>query len=157
MARSGPGLAFIAFPQAILEMPAYQNFWAILFFFMILLLGLDRPLLKQIFLAWATKIMELLLILNNLCYRKRPCFFQIFEALFQNLWNQHILHVHDKWKIINSSYLFAFINVVALDPMHVVSKDTQIVGWTYYSCLNNRSHSVRWPGSSCYKFFRHLY
>jgi len=41
VAKSGPGLAFIAFPQAILEMPAYQNFWAILFFFMILLLGLD--------------------------------------------------------------------------------------------------------------------
>ena len=43
VAKSGPGLAFIAFPQAILEMPGKQfhPIWAIAFFFMIFLLGLD--------------------------------------------------------------------------------------------------------------------
>ena len=43
VAKSGAGLAFIAFPQAILQMPGekFQPAWAIAFFFMIFVLGLD--------------------------------------------------------------------------------------------------------------------
>merc|ERR1712142_704621 len=43
VAKSGPGLAFIAFPQAILEMPGKFShpIWSVAFFFMIFLLGLD--------------------------------------------------------------------------------------------------------------------
>ena len=54
VAKSGPGLAFIAFPQAILEMPGEwtRPLWAVAFFFMIFLLGLDRLVCcgsKQVF------------------------------------------------------------------------------------------------------------
>lgn len=40
MAESGPGLVFIAYPKAVTQMQ-YSSAWAVLFFFMIILMGLD--------------------------------------------------------------------------------------------------------------------
>ena len=40
LADAGPGLAFIAYPQALALLPGAQ-FWSIMFFFMLITLGLD--------------------------------------------------------------------------------------------------------------------
>ena len=40
MSVSGPGLAFIAYPKAVSQMPIPQ-LWAVMFFLMVILIGLD--------------------------------------------------------------------------------------------------------------------
>ncbi|KAM9813255.1 sodium- and chloride-dependent GABA transporter 2-like [Neosynchiropus ocellatus] len=79
VAESGPGLAFIAYPRAVAMMPLPQ-LWAVFFFVMIILLGLDSQFVGLEALATAISDMKpsffhvghrrklLLLLISVLCF-----------------------------------------------------------------------------------------
>lgn len=46
VATEGPGLVFIVYPAAIATMPG-SIFWALIFFMMLLTLGLDSSVIKR--------------------------------------------------------------------------------------------------------------
>ncbi|KAL1256241.1 hypothetical protein QQF64_011786 [Cirrhinus molitorella] len=74
VAESGPGLAFIAYPQAVAMMPLPQ-FWAVCFFIMIILLGLDTQFVAME--AVTTSVMDLFpMILRR--PGRRECFLLLF-------------------------------------------------------------------------------
>lgn len=51
VATEGPGLVFIVYPAAIATMPG-STFWALIFFMMLLTLGLDSSVIEQLFFVF---------------------------------------------------------------------------------------------------------
>ncbi|KAK3707304.1 hypothetical protein QZH41_014810 [Actinostola sp. cb2023] len=78
VAESGPGLAFIAYPAAVAEMPI-SPLWSILFFFMVILLGLDSEFVGVE--GFVTAIVDMFPGYLRRGYRK-----EIFIGVMSTIW-----------------------------------------------------------------------
>ncbi|KAL9966639.1 hypothetical protein ACROYT_G024747 [Oculina patagonica] len=78
VAKGGPGLAFVAYPEAVAQMPV-APLWSVLFFFMIFLLGLDSEFVGVE--GFVTAIADLFSKHIRRGYRK-----EMFIALMCTIW-----------------------------------------------------------------------
>lgn len=79
VAESGPGLAFIAYPRAVAMMP-FPQIWAIFFFIMIILLGLDSEFVGLE--ALATAISDLYPLYFHVGHRRKILLLSICVVSF---------------------------------------------------------------------------
>jgi len=152
---SGPGLAFVAYPQEVLNLPCPQ-FWSVLFFFMLFLLGMSTLLTDT--LALITSLGDLYPTLINGKYRKPLCMgigclimccigfvmttqggiyiFQLFDAFgasgFTLLWSAF-------WQCITVSWFFGSDKLEGIFEEMMGFKPSMyfMICWKYLSPLSS--------------------
>ncbi|XP_054482431.1 sodium- and chloride-dependent GABA transporter 1 isoform X3 [Anoplopoma fimbria] len=118
LAVDGPGLVFIVYPQAFANMPVSQ-LWAVMFFFMLLCLGLDSEFAmvevmvtslmdeyyQQLITFFKRKELFVLAICGAACVLGIPCVMQVGIYVFQLM---------DHYTAIVSIMFLAFFEVIAI-------------------------------------------
>nr|XP_019941056.1 PREDICTED: sodium- and chloride-dependent GABA transporter ine-like [Paralichthys olivaceus] len=118
LAVDGPGLVYVIYPQAFANMPVPQ-LWAVLFFFMLLCLGLDSEFAmvevmvtslmdqfsQQLIAFFKRKELFILAVCGAACLLGIPCVMQVGIFVFQLM---------DHYTAIVSIMFLAFFEVIAI-------------------------------------------
>ncbi|XP_037604263.1 sodium- and chloride-dependent GABA transporter ine [Sebastes umbrosus] len=126
LAVDGPGLVFVVYPQAFANMPVAQ-LWAVMFFFMLLCLGLDSEFAmvevmvtslmdeyyQQLIQFFKRKELFVLAICSAACLLGIPCVMQVGIYVFQLM---------DHYTAIVSIIFLAFFEVIAICWLYGVKR-----------------------------------
>ncbi|XP_074467573.1 sodium- and chloride-dependent GABA transporter ine [Sebastes fasciatus] len=126
LAVDGPGLVFVVYPQAFANMPVAQ-LWAVMFFFMLLCLGLDSEFAmvevmvtsfmdeyyQQLIQFFKRKELFVLAICGAACLLGIPCVMQVGIYVFQLM---------DHYTAIVSIMFLAFFEVIAICWLYGVKR-----------------------------------
>ncbi|XP_071963969.1 sodium- and chloride-dependent taurine transporter-like isoform X2 [Antedon mediterranea] len=122
VARSGPGLAFVAYPEGIAQMPV-APLWSFMFFFMILLLGIDSEFVQVE--GFVTAMVDLFPTYLRRGYRKEifiaiVCFWSFLVGLSMVTYGgMYVFQLFDSYCASGATLLWlAFFEAIA-------------IGWVY--------------------------
>ncbi|KAL7845873.1 hypothetical protein AOLI_G00240650 [Acnodon oligacanthus] len=144
IAQSGPGLAFIAFPRAVSMMP-FPQLWAVSFFLMIIMLGLDTQFVSLE--ALMTSLSDLYpAVIRRGRRRELPCCWSVESAFWLGLvmvtpGGLYVFQIYDHFSCSGASLLLLSIF------------QSVAIGWVYGPdrFSNNIKSMIGYPPPSTFK------
>ena len=135
MSLSGPGLAFIAYPAGIATMPI-PTLWAVLFFMMLLTLGLDSQVRTAIF---HQRFLSLSPAHHILCIYRASLQFAMMETVISALVDEFAIFRTKQRRFLLTLSICVFLFLVGLPQCARVRENGHTFDANHYIYFFNQS------------------